>query len=151
MNNFDHITTIKAVSIYEATNNIFDALLREIRELSKKKPDAILSAGKVKLINRVLVDLKEILANEPQGKFLDLLDDQDLPQTSDALLIMVQFQTALKAFYERYHKAIYWIEAGKTYSWITPEVISELEEHTKEIRAEREAERAEQELDDDVI
>ena len=55
------VTTEKFVAIYQATNAIFLGLLKEIRELSKKKPDAIMSAGKVNIINRVLEDLKLVL------------------------------------------------------------------------------------------
>ena len=58
-------TTKESVAIYLATNDIFLGILREIRELSKKKPDAIMSAGKVRIINRVLEDLKQILDKEP--------------------------------------------------------------------------------------
>ncbi|WP_417358543.1 MULTISPECIES: hypothetical protein [Gammaproteobacteria] len=80
------VTTEESVAIYNATNDIFLGLLKEIRELSKKKPDAIMSAGKVGIINRVLEDLKLVLDKEPEGKFLDILDDENLPQTSDAVL-----------------------------------------------------------------
>ena len=82
---FKNVTTPEFVAAYNATNGIFEGLLKEIRELSKKKPDATLSAAKVKIVNRVLTDLKLFLENEPEGKFLDLLHDNDLPQTSDAV------------------------------------------------------------------
>ena len=125
------VITEKAVSTYLATNDIFSGLLKEIRELSKKKPDAIMSAGKVKLVNRVLEDLKQILDTEPEGKFLDLLDDNDLPQTSDAVLAMVQFETALKSFRSKYYQSY-----GTTYnlrsSWVTPEFIKEYERYEAE-------------------
>lgn len=121
-------TTQEAVSAYLATNHIFLGLMKEIRELSKKKPDAILSAGKVKIVNRVLTDLKKFLDPEPEGKFLDLLDDSDLPQTSDAVLVMVQFESALNSFRERYHKS-YKTDGFSTKSaWITPEFLETCEE-----------------------
>lgn len=96
-------TTAAAVELYEATAEIFKGLIAEIRELSKKKPDATLSKGKVRIVNRVLEDLKIVLSAEPEKKFLDVLDDEDLPQTSDAVLIMVQYETALAEFAKRYH------------------------------------------------
>lgn len=118
------ITTQEAVATYEATNAIFIGLMREIRELSRKKPDATMSVGKVKLINRVLEDLKKFLEIEPEGKFLDLLDDQSLPQTSDAVLVMVQYETALRVFKDRYYQSY-----GDSYSlkqaWLTPEFVKE--------------------------
>ncbi|WP_421693235.1 hypothetical protein [Aestuariivirga sp.] len=102
MTNFNHRTTAEAVELYQATGEVFKGLIREVRELSKKKPDAILSKGKVKIINRALSDLLIVLDKEPERKFLDLLDDEDLPQTSDAVLVMVQYESALVEFPKRY-------------------------------------------------
>lgn len=118
------ITTEDFVAVFEATSPIFSGLLREIRELSKKKPDVIMSAGKVSLINRVLKDLKLFLDSEPEGKFLDLLDDSNLPQTSDAVLVMVQFETALKSFKGRYFQ-VYYSDgySSQKSAWITPEFL----------------------------
>ena len=117
------VTTEEAVSTYLATNNIFLGLLKEIRELSKKKPDAVLSVGKVKIVNRVLKDLKEILDVEPEGKFLDVLDDGELPQTSDAVLVMVQFETALASFKGRYYQNYKVDSYSRKSSWVTPEFL----------------------------
>ncbi len=123
------VTTEKSVEIYNATNDIFLGLLKEIRELSRKKPEAIMSAGKVSIINRVLEDLKIVLDKEPEGKFLDVLDDENLPQTSDAVLIMCQYETALKAFkskyYQRYKAGVY----DSKQAWVTPEFLNEYEGH----------------------
>lgn len=130
MTDFNNITTNEAVSTYVATSEIFKGLIREVRELSKKKPDATLNAGKVKIINRVLTDLKSFLQREPEGKFLDLLDDQELPQTSDAVLVMVQYETALGAFAKRYHKRVEWDRYTSTHEWITPELIAEYKKRT---------------------
>ena len=60
---FDDVTTDAAAAIYQASTPIFEGLIAEIRELSKKKPDATMSAGKVKIVNRVLNDLLEILSS----------------------------------------------------------------------------------------
>lgn len=106
MSKFDDRTTDEAVDLYETANDIFDGLIKEVRELSKKKPDAILSKGKVKIINRVLKDLQIVLAQEPEKKFLDLLDDEDLPQTSDAVLVMVQYESVLADFPRRYQRPV---------------------------------------------
>ncbi len=95
-------TTRNAVDLYEASVGIFRGLISEVRELSKKKPDATLNKGKVRIINRVLADLQIVLGSEPEKKFLDLLDDEELPQTSDAVLVMVQYESALDEFPKRY-------------------------------------------------
>lgn len=97
-------TTQNAVDLYEATVAIFGGLIGEVRELSKKKPDASLNKGKVRIINRVLTDLQIVLEAEPEKKFLELLDDEELPQTSDAVLIMVQYESALSEFPKRYYR-----------------------------------------------
>lgn len=139
MTDIEHITTTEAVAAYQATNDIFLGLFREVRELSKKKPDAILSAGKVQIINRVLTDLKDLLEKEPEGKFLDLLDDQELPQTSDAVLVMVQYETVLKAFHSRYSEHVTWDYEESKIEWITPELIAKYEKEMERQRAEQAA------------
>jgi hypothetical protein len=123
---FEHVTTDAFVEIYESSSPIFEAIFREVRGLSKKKPEATMSASKVKVINRVLTDLLIILKGEPAGKYLDLLSDEALPQVSDAVLAMVQFETALEAFESRYRKYIqsqhYWITAELLEQWKKDEV-----------------------------
>ncbi len=116
---FEHVTTEEAVFTYKATYNIFVGLIKEVRELSKKKPDATLSKGKVKLINRALVDLQSVLEEEPEYKFLDLLDDDELPQTSDAVLVMVQYESALTSFRARYHRRAQKPDYSTRYVWVT--------------------------------
>lgn len=61
-----------------------------------------MSAGKVRLVNRVLEDLLTALADEPTRKYLETLDDDALPQMSDAVLTMVQFESACAAYEDRY-------------------------------------------------
>jgi len=107
---------------------MFAALLHEVRELSKKKPDATLSDSKVKLINNVLNDLMTFLKQEPEGKYLHILENESLPQVSDALLMMVQFDAALDAFRERYYRYVGadGFRRGET-CWITEERLAEWE------------------------
>jgi hypothetical protein len=129
MINREKVTTKEAVSTYLATNDVFIGLLKEIRELSKKKPDAVMSTGKVKIVNRVLEDLKLVLDAEPEGKFLDLLDDSDLPQTSDAVLIMVQYETALASFKSRYYQSYKINSYSRKSSWVTPDFLADYKEY----------------------
>lgn len=115
---FEEVTTDAAVATYEASTPIFEGLIREIRGLSRKKPDATMSAGKVKIVNRVLNDLLTILKAEPTGKYLESLDDEALPQVSDAVLTMVQFESALQAFKAKYHQRV-----EDDWHWITQETL----------------------------
>ena len=123
MSDFDHVTNDAVIETYGPARSVFTVLLREVRELSKKKPEATLSASKVKLVN----DLLTFLSSEPEGRYLDALKDDDLPQVSDALLMMVQFDAALDAFKARYYKRI----SSELYAekfWITEELVAELQE-----------------------
>lgn len=117
---FEDVTTDAVVETYQASTPIFEGLLKEIRELSKKKPDATMSPGKVKIINRVLNDLLQILKSEPAGKYLEALDDKSLPQVSDAVLTMVQFETALDSFESKYCRYM----RGDRH-WITEEFVAD--------------------------
>lgn len=117
---FESVTTQEKVDIYVSSEPIFEGILREVRELSKKKPEATMSASKVAIVNRVLGDLIEVLADEPDAKYLERLDSDALPQVSDAVLVMVQFETALKSYKKRYFKRV----EGQLF-WITSEFIEE--------------------------
>src|SRR5918992_443750 len=98
-------TTKEKVQVYETTAPLLSAMYREIQELSKKKPDATLNSNKVKLINRLLADIKEMLSHEPDSKYLDMIDDQDLPQYSDIVLILSQYSATMSRFEERYYRS----------------------------------------------
>jgi hypothetical protein len=119
MTDFENVTTEDKVASYKTSEKIFSGLIQEMRELSKKKADATLNKGKVKILNRVLDDIRLFLADEPEAKFLDELDDDDLPQNSDAVLVMVQYESALAAFKARYCVYV----NGYGHPWITPEFI----------------------------
>lgn len=122
---FKHVTTEATVATFEASEPIFAGILSEVRELSRKKPEATMSASKVKIVNRVLADLLTILKDEPAGKYLEPLSDDTLPQMSDAVLAMVQFETALSAFKDRYYK---YVKDLRSHFWITRETIEEWNE-----------------------
>jgi len=124
---FEHVTTDAFVEAYESITPIFKGVLEEVRELSKKKPEATMSAGKVKIVNRILNDLLVFLKPEPAGKYLEALDDEALPQMSDAVLTMVQFKSALEAFSSRYHQYF-----RGTHYWITQELQAEWNEDEDE-------------------
>ncbi len=91
--------------------------LDEMRELSKKKQDAILNPTKVTLLNRLLKEVKELLGVDPSVAYLDLLDEQNLPQNSDAVLILGQFEAAMRQWENKYHRSD---RLGRT-RWMTHE------------------------------
>ena len=96
-------TTAGAAATYGATINIFTGLFREVEDLAKKKPDAAMSKFKVAQINRLLNDVRGFLKNEPEAKYLDLLNDEALPQIADAVVVMAQYEGALMGFRERHY------------------------------------------------
>ena len=118
----ENVTTSAKVEAYQASSYVFEGLIREMRELSKKKSDATLSKNKVQILNRILTDISAVLQDEPEAKYLDLLDDEQLPQNSDAVLVMVQHETALAAFKNRYY--LYFPDFK--YLWATEETLETL-------------------------
>ncbi|CAH0289801.1 hypothetical protein SRABI05_04319 [Agrobacterium fabrum] len=98
-----YYTTQEKTQEYDAVIGVFNELFKELKDLGKKKPEATLSASKVNLINRVLADAKEFLTGAPDHKYLDLLDSDSLPQYGDAILVLSQFEGALKSFRERHY------------------------------------------------
>lgn len=88
---------------YRMLNELLDSIYLEMKEFSKKKPDEPLNKFKVKTLNRVLTQVKDLQKNEPTLEFLDLLDDEALPTNSDAILIISQFTAAMNRFSSKYH------------------------------------------------
>lgn len=95
--------TEKEVKQYELLLPLLISTYSEIQELSKRKPESVLNAYKVKSINRLLSPLKELLQHEPVFDFLDILDSDDLPTNSDVALILSQYQTAMDLFQKKYY------------------------------------------------
>ncbi len=78
----------------------------EMKDFSKKNPDAALNERKVKSLNRILKDIKDILKKEPTASYMDILDEEMLPSNSDVVLTMSQYRSALENYrkkYRRYH------------------------------------------------
>lgn len=110
----DHYhTTREKAEAYDALIEPFNRLFRELKDLGKKKPDAALSAAKVKMLNRILEDIRVLLDGEQGHKYLDPLDDETLPQYSDAILVIAQYEGALQAFRSRH----YGYQAGNGNRW----------------------------------
>lgn len=98
-----YYTTQEKAAAYESVIDVFRELFKELKDLGKKKPEATLSSAKVKLINRVLEDVILCMEGQSFAKYLEVLDDEALPQYSDAILILSQHEGALQAFRERHY------------------------------------------------
>jgi hypothetical protein len=96
-------TTEEKASRYEATMPLLEAMFREFQELAKKKPEGVLNKNKVKIANRLLADVLAVLDGEPNRGYLELFDEDDLPQNSDVVLMLGQVVAAMERFKDRYH------------------------------------------------
>lgn len=92
------------VEKYEMLFPLLNSALIEMKEFSKKKQGELLNKLKVKILNKILFQVKELLSNENTVEFLELLDEDDLPSNSDAVLIIAQHKSAMIQFRDKYHK-----------------------------------------------
>ena len=97
--------TQKKADAYDSFFEVFFHLYKELKILGNKKPAETLSERKVNIVNRLLEDIREVLKDETEFKYLDLLDNEALPQYSDAILILSQYEGALKGL------------RGRCYGW----------------------------------
>ncbi len=88
---------------FDMLSPILNSVYDEIKELSKKKQDGVLNELKVKMTNRILSKVKTILKDDPTVEFLDLLDEESLPTNSDSVLIIAQFQAAMKQYHNKHY------------------------------------------------
>ena len=95
--------TEQDVATYERFFPMLQAAHREMTELSKKKQDGIVNSLKIRNINRLLGDLKKIIEKDPSKDYVELLDEEELPQNSDVVLLLSQWQAALQQYKNRHY------------------------------------------------
>ncbi|MFE3408688.1 hypothetical protein ACFXMT_10200 [Streptomyces mirabilis] len=88
---------------YDRLVPMLTAAHREMSELSKKKQDGVVNALKIRNINRLLDELLKVLGDDPSRDFLEELDEDTLPQNSDVVLLLSQWQAALGQFKRRHY------------------------------------------------
>ena len=81
---------------------LLKAMFTEFRELSKKRPEGVVSKGKIAVVNRLLEQCRVVLNDELSIEFLDLVDEDDLPLHSDVVLMLSQYVAAMEQFNVRY-------------------------------------------------
>ena len=96
------LTTKQAAESFEVLMPLLKSLYNEFKDLSKKNPESAVSKGKVALVNRLLEKVRGILSDQDSLPFLDLLNDDDLPQSSDVTIMLSQYVAAMTAFKYRY-------------------------------------------------
>ncbi len=97
-------TTSKKVAEYTTLSPLLEAMFKEFQELSRKKPDGQVGQTKVRMVNRLLKAVHQLLEGEPNRDYLDELDEDELPQNSDVVLILSQTVAAMNAFRAKYYK-----------------------------------------------
>ncbi|MEH1856478.1 MAG: hypothetical protein V7L21_00365 [Nostoc sp.] len=96
-------TSLVKADLHEVTMPLIDAMHVEFKELSKKKPEAVLTNSKVKIVNRLLESCRKVLDSETSLDYLDLIDEDDIPQNSDVVLMLSQYVAAMKQFKYTYY------------------------------------------------
>ena len=97
------LPTEKDIEDYELLKDILYSQKKEFQLLSAKKPDTQLNSMKMKMVNRALKPLKELFQYEESHKFLDAIDEEEMPTNSDIVLIISQYETAIDEFKARYY------------------------------------------------
>jgi len=105
---------VRLADLHDVTKPLLQSMYEEFKELSKKKPEAALSKSKVKIVNRLLERVREVLAGEASIDFLDLFDEDDIPQNSDVVLMLSQYVAGMDAFKEKYYGY-----NGRDHAWFT--------------------------------
>lgn len=96
-------TEPEKASTHDTTMPLLQAMYAEFKELSKKNPDAAVNKSKINIANRLLERVRVVVSAEESIDFLDLLNEDDVPQASDVTLILSQYVAAMKAFHNKYY------------------------------------------------
>ena len=99
-----NLPTNAIVEKFDMLSPMLESALIEMREFSKKKQDGIINPLKIKFLNRLLSDIKDILKDDKSFQYLEILDEETLPQNSDAVLILGQFKAAMRQFHDKYYR-----------------------------------------------
>lgn len=97
-------TTDLQIELYSTIYPLLKSLFTEIKDFSKKNQNDPINLSKVKIINRLLIKAKDILKDESSIEYLDILEEDNLPSMSDAVLIVSQYISALDKFHSDHYK-----------------------------------------------
>lgn len=97
---------VDSTETYNLIYSMFHSAYMEMRELTKKTPKETLSPMKIKMLNRILEKIRDFFSKEPAIDFLDIIDEDSLPSTSDTLLLMSQYAGAIENYYKKHYTGI---------------------------------------------
>jgi len=128
-NNFK--PTEKQIQKFEKLFSLVSQLASDMDKFSKKSPDGVLNQLKVKMINKVLTQIKDFFDSDSVVEFLELLDDEALISNSDSVLIMGQYISVMNQFKDKYYGRDESDMSRIIYKWDTEESPSILESKRK--------------------
>lgn len=87
----------KEIDTFEKVQAQLEGLHSEISALSKKSQNDALNKFKLKFVNQILAEANTLLGNDykPFSDF-DLFDENDMPTTSDAAMMLTQYLSCLE-------------------------------------------------------
>jgi len=128
MTDMETAPTEEDVKRFRFLSPMLDSALAEMREFAKRKQDGIVSVTKIKILNRLLTDIKDVVKQEDSASYLDTLSEEELPQNSDAVLILGQYRAALDSFEKRNTRTIDYKKTWITKEWYEENAEEEYEE-----------------------
>ena len=96
-------TSAAQATAWEVASPLLNAMYGEFKEFSKKKPDGAVSKAKIRVVNRLLEKCRRVLGDQDSLNFLDLLNEDDVPQNSDFVLMLSQYHAAMERFREAHY------------------------------------------------
>ncbi|MDR0438267.1 MAG: hypothetical protein LBH22_08220 [Bacteroidales bacterium] len=103
---------------FEKVQTQIKGLYNEIGILSKKNPNDAVNKFKLKFINQSLKEANDILKNKKPYSDFDVFNEDDTPSTSDVVMILEQYYSALEKMRctnikQKDYKTWVWIINGK--------------------------------------
>jgi hypothetical protein len=84
------------VTQFEKIQTQVKGLYNEIGILSKKNPNDAVNKFKLKFINQSIKEANGLLGNKKPYSNFDVFDEDDAPSTSDVVMILEQYYSALE-------------------------------------------------------
>lgn len=92
----------KQVEIFEKSEQKLHVFLREVGELSKKKPNDPLNKFKLQYVNATLETLNELLGTGKPFPDFEIFDPDQLPSNSDVRFLLAQYAASVFRFREEH-------------------------------------------------
>jgi hypothetical protein len=78
--------------------NAITSLHQEMSELSKNKPDGVVNTFKLKVINSLLDQVRQLVGDDPLLTPIEPFNENLLPANSDVVITLGQFGAALRNY-----------------------------------------------------